>query len=86
MLERFVQKHAELFSYVAPKGATVAYVKLLDERGAAAFCRELLAATGVLLVPSSVLEDSDEFLRVGLGRTSFPRCVQLVDEYLSHRS
>ena len=86
MLERFVQKHAELFSYVAPKGATVAYVKLLDERGAAAFCRELLAATGVLLVPSSVLEDSDEFLRVGLCRTSFPRCVQLVDEYLSHRS
>ena len=49
------------------------------------FCMEVLEHTGVLIVPSSVLESSDEYLRVGLCRESFPKCIQLVSAYLSNR-
>lgn len=86
LLEEFMKKHADRFAYVPPKGATMAYVKLLGKQGAMAFCMEVLEHTGVLIVPSSVLENSDEYLRIGLCRESFPTCIQLVDEYLSRQS
>ena len=85
LLEKFVTQYADLFAYVPPKGATMAYVKLLGGQGAMDFCMEILEHTGVLIVPSSVLENSDEYLRVGLCRESFPECIQLVSEYLSNR-
>lgn len=85
LLEQFVQQHTDLFAYVPPKGATMAYVKLLGGQSAMDFCMEVLEHTGVLIVPSSVLESSDEYLRVGLCRESFPKCIQLVSEYLSNR-
>lgn len=63
----------------------MAYVKLLGEQRAIEFCMEILEHTGVLIVPSSVLENSDEYLRVGLCRESFPKCIELVSDYLSNR-
>ena len=47
---------------------------------------EILEHTGVLMVPSSVLEASDEYIRVGMGRESFQECVRLVDDYLSRKN
>lgn len=82
LLEQFVQRHADLFAYVPPKGATMAYVRLLGGRSAVEFCMEILEHCDVLIVPSSVLEESDEYLRIGLGRKSFPACIRLVEEYL----
>ena len=84
LLKEFVQQHTDLFAYIPPKGATMAYVKLLGGQSAMDFCMEILEHTGVLIVPSSVLESSDEYLRVGLCRESFQECVRLVSEYLSH--
>lgn len=83
LLKSLVQNHADVFAYVPPKGATMAYVKLLGGRRAMSFCMELLEHTEVLIVPSSVLENSDEYLRIGLCRKSFSECVRLVDAYLS---
>lgn len=85
LLEQFVKQFPNLFSYVPPKGATMAYVKLLGEQRAMEFCMEILEHTSVLIVPSSVLENSDEYLRVGLCRESFPKCIELVSDYLSNR-
>lgn len=83
LLEQFLKKHQDFFSYVMPKGATMAYIKLKNGQSAMKFCMELLEHTGVLIVPSSVLENSDEYLRIGLGRRSFPDCIRLVDDYLT---
>ncbi len=85
LLREFISSHQQFFSYVTPKGATTAYVKLLGNQCAMAFCMEILDHTGVLLVPSSVLEASDEYIRMGLGRESFPECIRLVSNYLKKR-
>lgn len=86
LLAWFVQKHAELFDYVAPQGATMAYVKLLKGCSSTAFCKEILADTGVLIVPSSVLEESEQFIRVGLCRDDFSEGIRILDEYLTNRN
>lgn len=83
LLKLLAERHSDVFSYIPPKGATMAYVKLLGGRRAMSFCMELLEHTGVLIVPSSVLEDSDEYLRIGLCRESFSESVRIVDAYLS---
>lgn len=82
LLKLFIERHSDLFSYVPPKGATMAYVRLRNRISASAFCQKLLNETGILIIPSSVLEDSDEYLRVGLCRESFPECLQILDKYL----
>lgn len=82
LLDKLVGRHPDIFGYVPPKGATMAYVKLLNGQSAFEFCMEVLENTGVLIVPSSVLENSDNYLRVGLCRESFPQCVKLVNDYL----
>lgn len=85
LLDQFVRQHADLFAYIPPKGATMAYVKLLNGQSSMDFCQEILEHTGVLMVPSTVLEKSDEYIRVGLGRKSFPECIRLVSDYLMKR-
>lgn len=83
LLKTFIREHSNLFAYVPPKGATMAYVRLLGNQSAQTFCQEILENTGVLIVPSSVLENSDEYLRIGLCRKSFPKCIELLNNYLS---
>ncbi len=82
LLKLFIERHSDLLSYVPPKGATMAYVRLRNGISASAFCQKLLNETGILIIPSSVLEDSDEYLRVGLCRESFPECLQILNKYL----
>ena len=86
LLEPFIERHRDLFSYVPPKGATMTYVRLRDGLSASTFCQKLLEETGILIIPSSVLEDSDKYLRIGLCRESFPECLQILEKYLTdHR-
>ena len=83
LLADFIAAFPQYFAYVPPAGASMAYVRLLNGRRASVFAEDVLKATGVLLIPSSVLETSDEFLRIGLGRKSFPECVRRVSRYLT---
>lgn len=85
LFQKFMEQHRKLFSYIAPKGATMSYIKLLNGQTSMDFCMEILEHTGVLMVPSSVLEESDDFIRVGLGRESFPECIPLISDYLTKR-
>lgn len=82
LLKPFIERHKDLFSYVPPKGATMAYVRLRNGISASAFCQKILDETGILIIPSSVLEDSDEYLRIGLCRENFPECLQVLEKYL----
>ena len=83
LLKQFIAQHPDIFDYVPPKGASMAYVRLLGGVSARDFCKEILEHTGVLIVPSSVLDDSDEYLRIGLGRKNFLECLERVSDYLA---
>lgn len=86
LFQEFIEEHCQLFACVPPKGATMAYVRLRNGQTSMDFCMEILEHTGVLIVPSSVLEASDEYIRVGMGRENFPECLRLVDDYLRQKN
>jgi aspartate/methionine/tyrosine aminotransferase len=60
-------------------------VALIGLRGqpAQAFCTDLVAEQGVLLLPSTGFGFSDGHVRFGFGRRSFPEAMEQLDFYLS---
>jgi aspartate/methionine/tyrosine aminotransferase len=73
VFDRFFAEFADLFDWAPPAGGCVAYPRYLGADGVERFCEELLADTGVLLLPASVYRSEltatppDRF-RVGVGR------------------
>ena len=77
----FFARHRETFSWVPPRAGPVAFPRLLagdvDE-----FCRELVTAAGVLLLPGTLFGDAGNHFRIGLGRRNAPEALARVEEYL----
>lgn len=67
LLRQFVDAHPQL-SMHTPQAGTTAFVRLEFDMKSADFCRDLLAKTGVLLVPGSAM-DREGYVRVGYANT-----------------
>lgn len=86
----FFRRHRDHFAWIPPQAGTVCFPRLLGAAGSAAtgaetFCAEVQAATGVLLLPSTVYGYGDAHLRLGLGRDDFAAGLDVLDGYLHRR-
>jgi len=86
VLDTFFERHHEILEWRRPSAGTVAFPRL--KRGEAErFCADVLERTGVLLLPSTLLDHGNEHFRIGLGRLNLPEVLQRLDNYLrEHRS
>jgi aspartate/methionine/tyrosine aminotransferase len=81
VLDDFFARHADRFEWHRPRAGTIGFVRL--KRGhAEQFCAELLERTGVLLLPSTLIDHGDAHVRLGFGRRNMPEVVGLLDAYL----
>lgn len=91
----FFGGHQDRFAWMPPQAGTVCLPRLLgpptgsrgrrESVGAEVFCAEVLAATGVLLLPSTVYDYGDSHFRLGLGRRDFSAGLDVLDRYLQCR-
>jgi aspartate/methionine/tyrosine aminotransferase len=65
LLKSFLDRHRDSIGWVEPRGGTVAFPWLLDERDARPICQSL-AREGVLIAPGDCF-DAPEHFRLGLG-------------------
>ncbi len=73
--------HPDLFSWVRPRAGSMAFPRLL--RGdVEEFCDRLVQKAGVLLLPGSVYDDTQNHFRLGLGRKNLPQAVERLEEFL----
>ncbi len=80
----FMERWADRFEWVPPRGGPVAFPALRGEEGANRFCRRVLEGCGVLLLPGSVFDDWDHrHVRVGFGRRGFRAGLERFEEWLS---
>lgn len=83
VLDEWMQRQSKL-SYIRPRAGTTAFLKMEFDLPSAAFCRGLLAETGVLLVPGSAM-DREGYLRIGYANT--PEVIETglrkLEEYLA---
>jgi aspartate/methionine/tyrosine aminotransferase len=81
LLDAFFSRHAETFEWRKPAAGTIAFPRL-KHLSAYEFCEKLLAKTGVLLLPSTLLDCGDANFRIGFGRKNLPQILPIVDDYL----
>jgi aspartate/methionine/tyrosine aminotransferase len=86
VVDEFMAKHADAFSWVRPRGGSICFPRLVRGGPAGASADDLAArlveATGVLLLPSSTFGFGDSHFRLGLGRTDLPEALQAIEGYL----
>ncbi|HLO33014.1 MAG TPA: aminotransferase class I/II-fold pyridoxal phosphate-dependent enzyme [Anaerolineales bacterium] len=82
VMDDFFARHSDLFTWVRPQAGSMAFPCLL-EGDVEEFCDTLVKKVGVLLLPGSMYDDSNNHFRLGLGRKNLPQAVERVEEYLS---
>lgn len=84
LAEPFFGRWQAVFQWNRPKAGSVALVGLRD-RPAQAFCDQLVAEEGVLLLPSTGLGFGNGHVRFGFGRLSFPTALEQLDRHLARQ-
>jgi aspartate/methionine/tyrosine aminotransferase len=73
--------HPDLFSWVRPQAGSMAFPRYLGGN-VETFCDELVQEAGILLLPGSMYDDSQNHFRLGLGRKNLPEAVEKLEGYL----
>lgn len=87
ILDDLLARRSDALAWVRPKGGSIGFSRLVPGgpagSSADAFAARLVAATGVLLVPSSTFGFGDSHVRIGLGRTDLPEAVRKLEGFLT---
>jgi len=81
IMDEFFSRHTDLFSWVRPRAGSMAFPRYLAG-DAESFCDKVVREAGVLLLPGSVYDDTDNHFRLGLGRKNLPQAVNRLEGYL----
>ena len=68
-----------------PTAGPIGFPRLHGSSDATAFCEELVAAEGVLLLPGTVY-DEPTHVRVGFGRAAMPLALERLERFIATRS
>ena len=81
VMDDFFSRHADMFSWVRPQAGSMAFPRYLG-RDVEKFCDELVKKAGVLLLPSTMYDYSNNHFRLGLGRKILPQAMERLEEFL----
>lgn len=81
--EAFCARHGDRFAWLPPRAGSVAFPALRGARPVSHFCRGVLDAKDVLILPGDVFEHAGNHFRVGLGRAGFQAALAQVEDYLA---
>ncbi|MBB64005.1 MAG: aminotransferase [Waddliaceae bacterium] len=82
LLELFFEEYSEWFEWVPPQGGCIAYPLFKGETSIDVIADELLNQKGVLILPSSIYDHSENHFRISFGRSSMPDALERFIEYI----
>jgi aspartate/methionine/tyrosine aminotransferase len=85
LLDAFFERHADVLSWARPTAGPIGFPRLHGAEDATAFCEQLVAAEGVLLLPGAVY-DEPRHVRVGFGRAAMPEALERLEHFIDTRS
>ena len=80
LLNKFFKKHSDIVSWVPPRAGSICFPKILFETED--FCQMVRKEAGILLMPGPAYDYSNEYFRIGFGRTDMPEALGLFSDYL----
>lgn len=81
VIDELFNRRSALFSWVRPQAGSMAFPRY-EGGNVEKFCDELVRKAGVLLLPGTVYDDSNNHFRLGLGRKNLPQAVERLDHFL----
>jgi aspartate/methionine/tyrosine aminotransferase len=85
LLDGLFARWPGVLSWSRPRAGTVGFPKLLAPVPIDDFTRELVEGAGVLILPGTVFDDTDNRFRIGFGRKSLPEALARFEEFLARR-
>jgi aspartate/methionine/tyrosine aminotransferase len=85
VMDEFFARNSSLFTWHRPKAGSMGFPKLLTG-DIETFCDDLVKKAGVLLLPGSMYDETNNHFRLGLGRKNLPQAVERLEDYLSTSS
>lgn len=82
LLDSFMLKYSDLFSWVRPEGGCVGFINYKGTESIDQFSKRLIQQKGVLLMPASVYDYPSNHFRVGFGRKNMPEALSKLEEFL----
>jgi len=78
----FFSKHSGFFSWIVPKGGSVAFPKLTSRIKIDKFCSDVIKMKNLTILPGTVFDFPGNHFRIGIGRKNLPECLEILEEYL----
>jgi aspartate/methionine/tyrosine aminotransferase len=82
LLDSFMNRKSEMFSWVRPKSGPICFIKILSGMNSDAFCKQVIEDTGILLLPASVYHYPHNYFRIGFGRKNMHEVLEKFETYL----
>jgi aspartate/methionine/tyrosine aminotransferase len=82
VLDAFFTRHRDRFTWVRPRGGSIAFPRLLGDTPIDEFAAELVEAEGVLLLPGSQFDHPGNNFRIGFGRENLPDAVARLEAFI----
>jgi aspartate/methionine/tyrosine aminotransferase len=82
VIDDLFTRYSSVFGWVRPRAGSMAFPHYLGGN-VEEFCDQLVRKAGVLLLPGSVYDDSENHFRLGLGRKNLPQAVERLEQFLS---
>ncbi|MCJ7433455.1 MAG: aminotransferase class I/II-fold pyridoxal phosphate-dependent enzyme [Anaerolineales bacterium] len=84
VVDTLFTRYSDLFSWIRPQAGSMGFPRLLNG-DIESFCDRLVKDAGVLLLPGTMYDDTQNHFRLGLGRKNLPQAVERLEEYLSRK-
>ena len=81
VVDGWMARFPDRFSWVRPQAGSMAFPRLLKD-DVETFCDALVHQAGVLLLPGTAYDDSENHFRLGLGRRNLPQAVEKLESFL----
>lgn len=82
IIDDLFTRYTSLFSWHRPKAGSMGFPKLL-QGDVESFCDDLVKKAGILLLPGSMYDETQNHFRLGLGRKNLSQAVVRLEEYLT---
>jgi len=76
LLDAFMERNQDRFSWTRPQSGSIALVELLGQTPVDEFAESLVREQGVLVMPGSVFGLPGNFFRIGFGKRSMPSILE----------
>jgi aspartate/methionine/tyrosine aminotransferase len=81
LLDAFFERWPGTFEWVRPLGGSIGFARLLADVPIERFTEDLVRETGVLILPGTLFDDTENHFRLGFGRVNMPLALERLEAY-----